>query len=65
MKVIKVGRDVLRKLRVGQTEIYQLPTARGCASTRSAATWLTQFEGMGFATKTDAENCIISITRTK
>ena len=65
MTTTKVGREELRRLRVGQTEIYQLPTAKDCASTRSAATWLGQFEGLGFTTKTDAENCIISVTRTK
>jgi hypothetical protein len=65
MTATKVGRAELRKLRVGQTEIYQLPTAKDCASTRVAATWLQQYEGMAFTTKTDAQNCIISITRTK
>ena len=65
MEASKIGREELRRLRVGQTEIYKLPTAKDCASTRAAATWLTQYEGMGFTTKTDAPNCIITITRTK
>ena len=65
MNAEKVGRDELRKLRVGQTEIYRLPTAKDCASTRVAASWLIQYEGFGFTTKTDAENCVIAVTRTK
>ena len=55
MTANKVGRAELRNLRVGQTEIYQLPTAKDCASTRVAATWLQQYEGMAFTTKTDAQ----------
>lgn len=65
MEANKIGREELRRLLVGQTEIYKLPTAKDCASTRVAATWLAQYEGMGFTTKTDAPNCIITITRTK
>ena len=65
MNAEKVGRGELRKLRLGQTEIYHLPTAKDCASTRVAASWLIQYEGYGFTTKTDAGNCVIAVTRTK
>ena len=65
MNALKAGREKLRKLRVGQTEIYHLPTAKDCASTRVAASWLMQYEGYGFTTKTDARNCVIAVTRTK
>jgi hypothetical protein len=59
-----VTRSDLRGMKVGQTEIFILPTVRQLESARAACTQLKMY-GMAFTTSIKPEDTAIVITRNK
>ena len=62
MKKDMVTRADLREMKVGQTEIFTLPTVQKLESARAACTQMKMY-GMGFSTSIKPEERTIVITR--
>lgn len=62
---VRVSRQELREMRVGQTRIFTLADKKKITSARVQATQLKQEEGLEFDVKPDYEASAVSITRLK
>lgn len=62
---IRVTRQELREMRVGQTRIFTLADKKKIQSARVQAQQLKNEENMGFEVKADYTSTSVSVTRTK
>lgn len=63
MKAEKVTREMLRGISVGETAVFELPTAAACDSGKATAYQTQNIDGVKYSIRTDYKARSLSITR--
>ena len=63
MKAEKVTREMLRSISIGETVVFELPTAAACDSGKATACQMQNIDGVKYSVRTDYKARSLSITR--